>query len=470
MHADMGIKRQALDCTRPLLDFVTASGSALSSGACTARKTRTFTHTGSPRVRQLAIVPPAPPASETEVKTMVDKNSEMDGKSAVVVGGGIGGLTAAVALRQVGWRVTVLERAARFGEIGAGITLLSNGLRCLDVVGLGDAVRGSGLPMLAIGMRTAAGRWLSRIDGDGTDLEARMGTTTLTIHRAELHKILRDALPPESLIPGVTTTGIRGGADGGPAEVRFRHQDHDALLRAELVVGADGVHSWVRIQRWPDAPAPVYSGSTTWRAVTTASSAPVTEMSLSWGQGTEFGVMPLLDGRTYWYAAANADEGQRNPDELQALRQRFGTWHEPIPTVLAHTPTQAVLRHDIYRLPKLDRYHQGSVVLLGDAAHAMTPNLGQGGGQALEDAIVLAASISRTHDVGTALAHYDRERRARTQAMSQAATRQLRFGQQLTGPVAVALRNAAVALTPDRIALLAIARYGKWCPPTSRVL
>ena len=397
---------------------------------------------------------------------MASKDSKMDGsKSAVVVGGGIGGLTAAVALRQVGWRVTVLERAARFGEIGAGITLLSNGLRCLDAIGLGDAVRGSGLPMLALGMRTAAGRWLSRFDGDGADLEARMGTTTLSIHRAELHKILRDALPDAALLAGVATTGIIGGADGGPAEVRFRHRDHDAVLHADLVVGADGVHSWVRAQRWPDAPAPVYSGSTTWRAVTTPSSAAVTEMSLSWGQGTEFGVMPLVDGRTYWYAAANADEGQRNPDELEELRRRFGTWHEPIPTVLAHTPAQAVLRHDIYWLPKLDSYYRGSVVLLGDAAHAMTPNLGQGGGQALEDAIVLAAAVNRTRDAATALADYDRQRRPRTQAMSQAATRQLRFGQQLRGPVAVAVRNAAVALTPDRVALLALARYGKWLPP-----
>jgi len=397
---------------------------------------------------------------------MITKNSKTDGsRSAVVVGGGIGGLTAALALRRVGWRVTVLERAAKFGEIGAGITLLSNGLRCLDAIGLGDAVRGSGQPMLAVGMRTAAGRWLSRIDGDGADLEARMGTTTLTIHRAELHRILRDALPAEALLAGVATTGIRGGADGGPAEVCFRHRDHDALLHADLVVGADGVHSWVRAQRWPEAPAPIYSGSTTWRAVTTSSSVAITEMSLSWGQGTEFGVMPLIDGRTYWYAAANADEAQRNPDEREELRRRFGTWHEPIPTVLAHTPPQAVLRHDIYRLPKLDRYCRGSVVLLGDAAHAMTPNLGQGGGQALEDAIVLAAAVSRSCDVATALARYDHQRRARTQAMSRTATRQLRFGQQLTGPIAVAVRNTAVALTPDRITLLALARYGKSLPP-----
>jgi len=401
---------------------------------------------------------------------MVSNSAEMDGKSAVVVGGGIGGLTAAVALRQVGWRVTVLERAAEFGEIGAGIALLSNGLRCLDATGLGDAVRGGGMPVLAIGMRTAAGRWLSRIDGDGADLEARMGTTTLVIHRAELHKILRDALPAAALIAGVATTGIVGGADDGPAEVRFRHQDHDAVLHADLVVGADGVHSWVRAQRWPDAPAPVYSGSTTWRAVTTASPAAVTEMSLSWGKGTEFGVMPIVDGRIYWYAAANADEGRRNPDELEDLRRRFGAWHEPIPAVLAHTQPRAVLRHDIYWLPKLDSYHRGSVVLLGDAAHAMTPNLGQGGGQALEDAIALAAAVSRAPDVPTALSQYDHERRARTQAMSLAAIRQLRFGQQLHNPIAVAIRNTAVALTPDRVALLALAKYGKWCPPASRVL
>jgi 2-polyprenyl-6-methoxyphenol hydroxylase-like FAD-dependent oxidoreductase len=396
---------------------------------------------------------------------MVSKTAKMSGGSAVVVGGGIGGLTAAVALRQVGWRVTVLEQAPMFGEIGAGITLLSNGLRCLDAIGLGEAVRGSGLPMLALGMRTPAGRWLSRLDGDSANLQAQIGTTSIVIHRAELHRILREALPATDLLAGVTTTDITGGADGGPAEVRFRHQDHDVALDADLVVGADGVHSWVRAQRWPDAPAPIYSGSTTWRAITAPSSTAVTEMSLSWGQGTEFGVMPIVDGRTYWYAAANAEETQRNPDELGELRRLFGTWHEPIPTVLARTPPQAVLRHDIYRLPKLDSYYRGCVALLGDAAHAMTPNLGQGGGQALEDAIVLAAAVSRASSTATALSEYDHERRARTQAMSKTATWQLRFGQQLRSPIAVAVRNGAVALTPNRVALLAIARYGKWFPP-----
>ena len=389
----------------------------------------------------------------------------MDGGSAVVVGGGIGGLTAAVALRRVGWQVTVLERAERFGEIGAGIGLLSNGLRCLDAIGLGDTVRGSGRPHLATGVRTAAGRWLSRIDGDGAALETRMGSTAVVVHRAELHRILYEALPAEVLTAGVETTSILGGDGADPAEVRYRRGGEETCLRADLVVGADGVHSWVRSQCWPEAAGPLYSGSTAWRAVTDAPPHTISEMSMSWGPGTEFGVMPMVDGRAYWYAAANTREGERSPDELGELRGRFGSWHEPIPALLKATAPEAVLRHDIYQLPALASYTRGKVALIGDAAHAMTPNLGQGGGQALEDAIVLAAAIAGSPDLNTALARYDRERRPRTQAMSRAATWQLRFGQQLRNPIAVALRNAVVSLTPDRIALRAAARYGAWTPP-----
>ena len=403
---------------------------------------------------------------------MVSKTSKMGGRSAVVVGGGIGGLAAAVALRQVDWRVTVLERAARFGEIGAGITLMSNGLRCLDAIGLGEAVRGSGLPMLALGMRTSAGRWLSRIDADGAGMQARMGTTAVVIHRAELHTILRDALPAASLLAGVATTAIIGGADGGPAQVHFRHQDHDAVLHADLVVGADGVHSWIRAQRWPDAPAAVYSGSTTWRAITTPSPAAVTEMSLSWGQGTEFGVMPIADGRTYWYAAANADEAQRNLDELRELRRRFGTWHEPIPALLAATRPQDVLRHDVAELAApLPSFHRGRVVLLGDAAHPMTPNLGQGACQALEDAAVisrLAAGIGPDAVTGM-LARYTAARVPRTTDV----VRWSRRAATMTtwaSPPAVALRNTVAWLT-GRIApgaaLRGLAAIYGWQPPAA---
>lgn len=386
-------------------------------------------------------------------------------RTAVVVGGGLGGLTAAVALRQVGWQVTVLERAEQFGEVGAGIALQSNALRCLDAVGLGEAVRRGGRPETPGGLRTASGRWLSRIDG--AVLEQRLGTTAIVLHRAELHRILRSALPTECVLTGATPKAITDGGDDAAVEVHYVHAGGRDTVQADLVVGADGLNSWVRAHCWPQAPHPVYAGSTAWRAVTRSAFPPGTEMSVTWGDGQEFGCMPLTDGRVYWFAAATAPFGsaQRATDELAEMHRRFDGWHSPIPALLADTAPEAVLRHDIYRLPPLATYVRGRVALLGDAAHAMTPDLGQGGGQAIEDAVVLAAALSTAPDVPAALARFDQQRRPRTQAISRASTMMGRFGQQLHNPLAVALRNIAIRLTPNRVTLRSMARFGNWAPP-----
>lgn len=384
------------------------------------------------------------------------------GRVATVVGGGIGGLTAAVALQRVGWRVTVLERAPEFGEIGAGLLLMSNALRSLDALGLGAAVRGGGLPEFPGGLRTASGRWLSRIDGA---FEQRLGTAALVVHRAELHRILRAALPAEHLLTGATVEAVTAG-ERGRVEVRYVRQGNPAGLETDLLVAADGLNSRVRAQLWPDAPSPVYAGSTAWRAVTRSALPAGLEMSQTWGEGQEFGNLPLTDGRVYWYGAATTPEGQRCPDELAEVVRRFGAWHDPIPALLAATAPEAVLRHDVYQLATpLPSYVRGRVALLGDAAHAMTPNLGQGAAQAIEDAVVLAAACAAEPHLEAALARYDRERRPRTQAISRAAHLMGRFGQQLEHPVAVALRNTAIRLTPARVALRSMARFGDWTPP-----
>jgi 2-polyprenyl-6-methoxyphenol hydroxylase-like FAD-dependent oxidoreductase len=387
-------------------------------------------------------------------------------RTAIVVGGGLGGLTAAVALRRVGWDVTVLERAERFGEVGAGIVLFANALRCLDALDLGAALRQGGRLEKPGGLRTASGRWLFRIDEAA--LERTAGTTAIVMHRAELHRVLVSGLTVGSVVSDATPVAIDGGEDGGVVEVRYRHAGRVVSARAEVVVGADGLRSWVRGQRWPGAPRPVYAGSTAWRAVTGSPTRGGVGISQSWGPGQEFGILPLADDRVYWYAAATAPEGQRVPDELAALRHRFGAWHDPIPTLLAQTPAEAVLHHDVYELPPLRTYVRGSIVLLGDAAHAMTPSLGQGGGQAIEDATVLAAELDAGPDVLASLARYDRERRPRTQQISRASAVMGRFGQQLTNPVAVAVRNAAIHVTPPRVVLRSMTRFGSWTPPDLR--
>ena len=181
--------------------------------------------------------------------------------------------------------------------------------------------------------------------------------------------------------------------------------------RADLVVGADGVNSATRQSVWPDSPAPRYAGYTSWRMV--CPPVPVTEVSECWGRGERFGYAPLPDGRIYVYATANAPEGASDGG-LPELRRRFGGWHHPIPALLDAAEAGAVLHHDLYELPPLTTYTSGAVVLAGDAAHAMTPNLGQGACQALEDAVVLGNVMAS----GDGLAAYDRQRRPRTQMIA----------------------------------------------------
>jgi 2-polyprenyl-6-methoxyphenol hydroxylase-like FAD-dependent oxidoreductase len=385
-------------------------------------------------------------------------------KTAIVVGGGISGLAAAIGLRRVGWRVTVLERAAVLDDAGAGISVQGNGMRALDVLGVGDAVRAVGAPQGSGGIRVPHGKWLTHMDADAA---ARfLGSPVYSFLRADLHRALRAELPDGCLVAGVTVQHVTAKPDTGETEVCYSRDGSPESQTTDLVVAADGVHSRLRASLFPDHPGAVYAGSTVWRGVTATPVPTDADIDQTWGHGTEFGSTRLPDGRVEWHAEINAACGVRYDDPLAEVTRRFGAWHAPIPALLAATRPGTVLQHDVFELrTPLPAYAADRVVLVGDAAHAMTPHLGQGASQALEDAVCLAAYLNADPSLDEALRRYDRERRPRTQAVVTAARQTGRIGQQLNGRIAVALRNGAIRLTPSSAAVKGMVKHALWEPP-----
>ena len=373
----------------------------------------------------------------------------MTERKAIVVGGGIGGLATALALLRRGWQVEVWERAPRLAEVGAGLSLWPNALRALSALGLDDDIRGQALEESSTGIRTREGRWLSRMDAGAPD--SRHGTGVM-IHRADLLAVLAAALPTGILRTGVEVTHV--GPDG-----RVTHSEGSST--ADLVVGADGIHSAVRRTVWPGAPGPRYAGYTACRLVTHP--VDVDDGGESWGRGERFGYASLPDRRVYCFATVTAP---RNGPRigLEELRRRFGRWHDPIPALLDAADEDAVLQHDIHELPPLRSYVRGRVALVGDAAHAMTPDLGQGACQALEDAVVLA-DCAHPRD---GLPAYDMQRRPRTQRVARRSRRIGRVAQQTSRSVVV-LRDTLLRAAPADVFRASLEPVLAWYPPPSQV-
>jgi 2-polyprenyl-6-methoxyphenol hydroxylase-like FAD-dependent oxidoreductase len=372
---------------------------------------------------------------------------------AIVIGAGVGGLAAGVALQRKGWDVTVLERAAALENVGAGLAVAPNALKALDALGLGSEIRALSALQGEAGITRPDGRWIARTDA--ARAEARYGDPTVVVHRAALVGLLAGALAPDTLRTGVAVTGVD--PDTG------RVSTADGELTGDLVVAADGIDSAIRARLFPEHPGPVYAGVTSWRVVVPHPGGALRPVE-AWGRGTVFGIAVLGDGRVYCYATAPAPPGARAADEKAELLRHFGGFAAPVPELIRSA--DAVLRTDIRCLDRPpDRFHHGRVALLGDAAHAMVPNLGQGANQAIEDAVVLASVCDPAGDVVRALAVYDAQRRRRSQGVARSALRASRYGQQLRNPLALRARNTLMGLVPPRVAVRMASAVAAWEPP-----
>jgi 2-polyprenyl-6-methoxyphenol hydroxylase-like FAD-dependent oxidoreductase len=375
-------------------------------------------------------------------------------KRVLIVGGGIGGLSLAVALRKVGFEPRVLEQAPALKEVGAGVGLWSNAMASLDQLGVGEAVRRGSSPLRVVAGADPLGRTISRFDLQelGRDFD---GAACFVVLRASLLSALAAALPAEAVRTGCRVDRLDV-VDG-----RVIVHLHDGRVEeADLVVGADGLHSVVR-PLVIGADRTRYSGQTCFRGVAAsdprrAGNPPQTIVARDaivevQGAGQRGSVCPVGDDTVYWWVAHNAAQGDLVPPEQRkaVLAEKYRGWPFGLPDVIAATPDDAILQNDLVDRPPARAYTRGPLVLTGDAAHPTTPNLGQGANMAIDDAIALARAMRDESKLTDALERYQRERLPRTRLVVE---RSWSFGRMCRwdSALGVALRETMVKLTPAR--------------------
>jgi 2-polyprenyl-6-methoxyphenol hydroxylase-like FAD-dependent oxidoreductase len=346
---------------------------------------------------------------------------------AIVAGAGIAGLASAHALTELGYEVRLLERDSSLRTEGAGLTLWPNAVRALRALGLGDVVEECGHVLGEGATLTSAGETIAHAPLDR--IAERFGPL-LSLHRGELLEALRERVE----VPIEFATEVRC-IDG------VLHAGSERL-DGELIVAADGIRSAVRELIAP-ATVPRPAGYGAWRGIAETGDLTPQQVSETLGRGKRFGLVPLSGRRTYWFAVLAEGDGTED------LAAAFAGWHEPIAAVLAATPVAKRSYLELRDLPRLPRWHRDRFVLIGDAAHAMTPNLGQGAAQALQDVAALRHELAGGR-VPDALRAYERARKRPAERIVRQSRLMGRVAQ-TANPVAARLRDAIARHVPPAL-------------------
>lgn len=371
-----------------------------------------------------------------------------------IIGAGIGGLASAIALQQQGHQVRVYEAAPEIKPVGAGLWLAPNGQEVLKRLQpkLLETVLATGFITREAVIMTHQGQVLTCLK---TDQLAQYSphAATLAIRRSALHQLLLKALAPETVVCGQRFVAFQQTAQG--VEIQFENSPGQ---QAELLIGADGLHSRVRTQLFGELPLR-YSGQTCWRGLSPFQlKGEWTERGAEiWGPtaGLRAGFSQVDTETVYFYVTALAQPGHResNPTTEKALLQyKLQAFPAVVKELIAQTPAEQLMRHDLYDLRPLKRYHQGRVVLLGDAAHATTPNLGQGANQALESALSLATSLQSSSSLESALLRYEQRRVPKASQVINSSW-QINQAVNLQSPWLRQLRNFALSHLPKSLSL-----------------
>lgn len=346
--------------------------------------------------------------------------------TALIIGGGICGLTTAIALARKGIAVQVFEQASRLKEVGAGLTVWHNGMYALNEIGLDSAVIKCGQVVESFRFLDVHGKVLGAVDLDR--LLRQTGQPAVTVHRKRLMEVLSAAAQGGiSIKTGHKFVRYSQNEEGVTAYFQNGH-----TYTADVLIGSDGFNSAVRKQllKSGDKEDRFYAGYTCFRGIARATALRHLDLvrGAVWhanGVGSQFGLLDVgtavySDNEEWnevaWYATANMPSGviESAQERKEFLAERFKDWYSPVGKTLSATASEDILKNDIYERPSIYSWHDGRVLIMGDAAHPTTPNLGQGACMAIEDAVVLARALNKFNRVDEAFQSFASKRIRRT--------------------------------------------------------
>lgn len=363
-----------------------------------------------------------------------------------IIGAGIGGLTTAIALQQKGFDVKIFESASEIRPVGAGIVLAANAMKGLQILGLQDEIMAKGHIVDTFSIVDEKLNTLSEVYAKR--FFERYGIGNFTIARYDLHHILANKLKPETLFLGKQVIDFE--QDEKSCSVTFIDGSTEIC---DAIIATDGINSKIRQKLLPTAQKR-YAGYTCWRAITDVRDidCDFKKAFECWGAKGRFGFVPISDTHIYWFLCVNTSEQNEDFKHLKAqdLQERFKQYAFPIPQVLGATKDENILLNDIVDLKPIKQFAFGKVLLAGDAAHATTPNMGQGACQAIEDAMILRKYISNGKPIESVFTDFETNRLPRT---TEVVNRSWSIGKmaQLENPTLIKLRNLIVRYTPESL-------------------
>ena len=361
-----------------------------------------------------------------------------------IVGGGIAGLTFAISLKSDHYECHVFEKKDSFGEVGAAISVFPNALSVMDELGLYSDILKTAGELKKILIKTSNGTTLGYSEPKGE-------YPVICIHRADLHGVLLK----HTVATLYENHGVKSIEETNDNKLRLNFDNGKSEI-FDAVIGSDGIHSEVRKYVINDG-SPIFRGYNIWRGVV-KTNFDIGHGSETMGKGQRVGIVPIKDGVYGWWATCNEEFMQDDEPEgtRVKLKRLFGNWHHPIPSLIEET--EVILKNSLSDRIPTKGWSKNNVILIGDAAHPTTPNLGQGGCTAIEGAYLLAKCINKYGLEDIAYKRYEELHYDRAKQINQESLRLGKIGQ-LSNPLAISLRNLLFYLTPSSISIKLLSKY-----------